>query len=110
MRRIYPNVSEVPVTHRWFGRVAMTLDHLPHIHEPAPALLTVVGCQGRGIGLQTALGEALATSIVSGDRGLLPFPVTPIRTIPFHRFRNIGAGALITFYRMLDFLDCARSA
>ena len=24
MRRIYPNVSEVPVTHRWFGRVAIT--------------------------------------------------------------------------------------
>lgn len=110
MRRIYPNVSEVPVTHRWFGRVAMTLDHLPHIHEPAPALLTAVGCQGRGIGLQTALGEALATSIVSGDRGSLPFPVTPIRPIPFHRCRNIGVGALITFYRMLDFLDSARSA
>ena len=38
----------------------MTPDHLPHIHEPEPGLVTAVGCQGRGVGLMTALGARLA--------------------------------------------------
>jgi glycine/D-amino acid oxidase-like deaminating enzyme len=105
MHRIYPALADVPVTHRWFGRVAMTLDHLPHIHEPEPGLLTAVGCQGRGIGLQTALGEAFANAFVSGDRAALPLPITPITAIPFHALRNVGVGAAIAFYRILDRLD-----
>jgi glycine/D-amino acid oxidase-like deaminating enzyme len=110
LHRAYPAVTDVPITHRWFGRVAITPDHLPHVHEPAPGLLTAVGCQGRGIGLQTALGEAIAASVVAGDRDLLPFPVMPIRPIPLHRFRHIGLGALIAFYRTLDGFETLRAA
>ena len=55
-----------PIEKRWFGRVAMTPDHLPHIHEPEQGLLAAVGCQGRGVGLMTALGERLAG--IPGER------------------------------------------
>eukprot|EP01032_Pedospumella_encystans_P003420 gene3420-4042_t len=56
LRRLYPMLGPIPITHRWFGRVAMTPDHLPHLHEPAPGLLVAAGCQGRGIGLMVSLG------------------------------------------------------
>jgi len=82
--------------------VAMTPDHLPHIHEPEPGLLAVVGCQGRGLGLMTALGARLAFYLHSGDARQLPFPVSPIRPIPFHAFRQVGVAATIAWYRMLD--------
>ena len=52
--------ADVPIEKRWFGRVAMTPDHLPHIHEPEKGLLAVVGCQGRGVGLMSALGKRMA--------------------------------------------------
>jgi glycine/D-amino acid oxidase-like deaminating enzyme len=105
MRRLYPALAGIPIERRWFGRVAMTPDHLPHIHEPAPGLLTVVGCQGRGVGMMTALGERFARYIETGDAALLPFPVNPIRPIPFHAFRQIGVAATIAWYRLLDAVE-----
>ncbi|RVB56440.1 FAD-dependent oxidoreductase, partial [Mesorhizobium sp. M7A.F.Ca.CA.002.03.2.1] len=103
--RLYPSLSGVPIEKRWFGRVAMTPDHLPHIHEPEKGLLAVVGCQGRGVGLMTALGERIAGYLQSGDARQLPFPVSPIRPIPFHAFRQVGVAATIAWYRLLDALE-----
>lgn len=103
--RLYPTLSSVPIEKRWFGRVAMTPDHLPHVHEPEKGLIAVAGCQGRGVGLMTALGERVAAYLTGGDPKSLPFPLTPIRPIPFHRFRQIGVAAAITWYRMLDALE-----
>lgn len=103
--RLYPALSGVAIEKRWFGRVAMTPDHLPHIHEPEQGLLAVVGCQGRGVGLMTALGERIATYFSSGDARQLPFPVSPIRPIPFHAFRQVGVAATIAWYRLLDALE-----
>ena len=102
LRRLYPALADVAIEKRWFGRVAMTPDHLPHIHEPEPGLLAVVGCQGRGLGLMTALGARLAFYLHSGDARQLPFPLSPLRPIPFHAFRQVGVAATIAWYRMLD--------
>ncbi|MDW6025841.1 FAD-dependent oxidoreductase [Mesorhizobium sp. BAC0120] len=102
MLRLYPALSGVPIEKRWFGRVAMTPDHLPHVHEPQPRLLAVVGCQGRGVGLMTALGERIAAYLAGGDPKSIPFPLTPVRPIPLHGFRQIGVAAASTWYRMLD--------
>jgi glycine/D-amino acid oxidase-like deaminating enzyme len=103
--RLYPALSGVAIEGRWFGRVAMTPDHLPHIHVPEPGLLAAVGCQGRGVGLMTALGKRIAGYLSSGDVRQLPFPVSPIRPIPFHAFRQIGVAATIAWYRTLDALE-----
>ncbi|WP_205926655.1 FAD-binding oxidoreductase [Rhizobium sp. P28RR-XV] len=105
MRRLYPALAGIPIEHRWFGRVAVTPDHLPHIHQPEPGLLTVVGCQGRGVGMMTALGQRFARYIETGDAAVLPFPVSPIRPIPFHAFWQIGVAATIAWYRLLDAVE-----
>ena len=102
LTRIFPALEGTPIEKRWFGRVAMTADGLPHIHEPEQGLVAVVGCQGRGVAMMTAIAEPLADFLASGDRNRLPFPVTPIRPIPFHAFRQIGVAAAIAWYRMLD--------
>ena len=105
MLRLYPALAGVPVERRWFGRVAMTPDHLPHVHTPEEGLVAVAGCQGRGVGLMTALGPRMAAYFADGDRAALPFPPTPIRPIPFHRFRRVGVAATIAWYRLLDRLE-----
>lgn len=102
MLRLYPALEGRHIEKRWYGRVAMTPDHLPHIHEPEPGLLAVAGCQGRGVGLMTAIGRHLAAYAVSGDPADLPLPITPIRPIPLHRFRMVGVAATIAWYRFLD--------
>lgn len=105
LHRLFPALAKVAITHRWFGRVAMTPDHLPHLHEPAPGLLVAAGCQGRGIGLMVSLGERLARYAASGDASALPLPITPLRAIPLHRFRRIAVAAQIARYRLLDGLE-----
>ncbi|MET3520786.1 NAD(P)/FAD-dependent oxidoreductase [Mesorhizobium abyssinicae] len=103
--RLYPALAGIAIEKRWFGRVAMTPDHLPHIHEPEKGLLAVAGCQGRGVGLMSALGKRMAGYLASGDARQLPFPLSPIRPIPFHAFRQVGVAATIAWYRMLDALE-----
>jgi glycine/D-amino acid oxidase-like deaminating enzyme len=105
MLRLYPVLSGVPIERRWFGRVALTPDHLPHIHEPEKGLIAALGCQGRGLGMMTALGSRLAAYLAGGDREHLPFPVSKIRPIPFHGFRRLGVAAAIAWYRTLDALE-----
>jgi glycine/D-amino acid oxidase-like deaminating enzyme len=105
MLRLFPALEGTAIERRWFGRVAMTPDHLPHIHEPEKGLIAIAGCQGRGVGLMTALGERVAAYLRSGDPGSIPFPLSPIRPIPLHRFRQFGIAAAISWYRMLDALE-----
>lgn len=105
MLRLYPALAEVPIERRWYGRVAMTPDHLPHIHEPEPGLIAVAGCQGRGVGLMTALGPRIAAYLETRDPEELPLPLAPIRPIPLHRFRRVGVAATIAWYRLRDGLE-----
>ena len=100
--KMFPQLAGVPITFRWCGRIAVTRDHLPHLHEPAPGLLIDMGCQGRGIGLQSAMGKAMAEYIATADAKALPFPFTPIEPIPFHGLQRVYVGAVVTWYRLTD--------
>ncbi|QCI63364.1 NAD(P)/FAD-dependent oxidoreductase [Phreatobacter stygius] len=100
--RIFPQLEGVRFDHRWCGRVALTRDFLPHIHEPEPGLVVDIGCMGRGVGLQTAMGEALADYVATGDKAALPFPVVPIQPLPFHALHKLYVSAIINWYRMTD--------
>src|SRR5438132_1844110 len=70
--RLFPQAQGTPIAFRWCGRVAITRDFLPHLHAPAPGLLIDIGCMGRGIALQTAMGQAVAAYVVTGDESALP--------------------------------------
>jgi glycine/D-amino acid oxidase-like deaminating enzyme len=99
---MYPRAAATPIAYRWCGRLAVTRDYLPHLHEPAPGLLIDAGCQGRGVGLQTAMGRAIADYVATRDPATLPLPVTPIRAIPLHGLHQAYISALIAWYRLLD--------
>jgi glycine/D-amino acid oxidase-like deaminating enzyme len=100
--KMFPQLAGVPIAFRWCGRVAVTRDHLPHLHEPAPGLLIDMGCQGRGIGLQTAVGKAMAEYIATSNAAALPMPFSPIEPIPFHGLQRAYVGAVVTWYRLTD--------
>jgi glycine/D-amino acid oxidase-like deaminating enzyme len=102
LAKMFPQAAGQPIEHRWCGRVAITRDYLPHLHEPAPGLLVDIGCQGRGIGLQTAMGRAFAQYLASGDAKALPVPITPIRGLPLYGLRRLYVGAVVNYYRMVD--------
>ncbi len=100
--RMFPAAANAPIAFRWCGRVAITRDFLPHLHEPAPGLLINIGCMGRGIGLQTSMGQAMASYLLTGKADALPLPVTGVKSFPLHQFRRLYLSAIIAWYRMRD--------
>lgn len=100
--KMYPQAKDLRIDYRWCGRVALTRDFLPHLHEPEPGLLVDIGCMGRGVGLQTAMGKAMAQYLSTGDRASLPFPVTSITPLPLHALNELYVSAIIAWYRLTD--------
>jgi glycine/D-amino acid oxidase-like deaminating enzyme len=87
LREFFPQLGPIACDYYWSGRVALTLDHVPHLHEPAPGLHAALGCNGRGVGMATAMGKVAADRLLGRPLEECPVPVSPIRPIPFHGFR-----------------------
>jgi glycine/D-amino acid oxidase-like deaminating enzyme len=100
--KLFPKAAAIPIVYRWSGHVAITRDYLPHLHEPAPGLLIDIGCQGRGVGLQTRMGQALAAYIHSGDKAELPVAPSVIKPFPLYGLRRFYVSAVIGWYRFTD--------
>lgn len=81
---LYPELAGVEWTHRWSGCVAVTEDHLPHLHEPAPGIIAALGYSGRGIAMATFMGREVAARVRGVDQELA-FSPSPIKPFRFHR-------------------------
>jgi glycine/D-amino acid oxidase-like deaminating enzyme len=101
-RHLYPALAGIAFPYHWGGRVALTTDHLPHLHAPAPGLLAALGYNGRGVAMATAMGEVIAMRLTGTPDAALPVPVTPLRPIPLHALRGLGIAALGAWYRLRD--------
>lgn len=101
---LFPRLSAAPIEYAWAGRVAMTRDHLPHVHQPAPGITAALGYNGRGVALATALGGAIADHLLDASKPL-PLKLTDIRPLPVHGLHRQYAAAMIRYYRLRDALE-----
>lgn len=99
-RLLYPQLADVPFEYRWAGRIALTRDAVPHVHEPSPNLRIVLGYNGRGVALATQMGRYLAHAIRSGES--LPFPISRIEPIPLHGLKRFYIGTAVAYYGLCD--------
>jgi glycine/D-amino acid oxidase-like deaminating enzyme len=102
-RTLWPGLGDVAWTHAWGGRLAMTRDSYPHVHEPAPGLMVVLGYNGRGVAMASRLGAQLAQRILD-PRSSFDMPITPIKTIGLHSLWPVAVRAAIVRGRFMDFL------
>lgn len=102
--RLFPNLEGVAWTHAWPGRIAVTMDELPRLATPAPGLYGIVGFNGRGVAMATALGRAAADHAVGRPAG---FPVVAAPPVPLHSLRRPMLAAAVAWYRMRDALGIA---
>jgi len=100
--RLWPALRGTAWTHGWNSRLAMTADHFPHVHEPAPGLLAYLGCNGRGVALATAMGEQLARRLIGGENAEIDLPITAIRPIRFHAAWPIAVRSAVLHGRLRD--------
>jgi hypothetical protein len=102
---LFPQLSEQPWEFHWTGRVAMTVGHLPHLHELAPGVHAGLGFNGRGVGMATLMGRFLAQRALGKSQAQIDFPITPMKPIPFHGLYRPVVRAVTEYYRLRDALE-----
>lgn len=109
LHTLFPETREVEPEYIWAGRVAMTADHLPHLHRLEGNVFAALGYNGRGVAMATVMGRLLARLAGGASPAELPYPVTPLKPIRFHALRGPAVRALIQYYRLLDARDNRRA-
>ncbi|QDL94274.1 FAD-binding oxidoreductase (plasmid) [Paroceanicella profunda] len=99
---LYPQLAGLDWPYHWGGYVAMTRDHLPHLHEIEPGLHAGLGYNGRGVAMATAMGRELARRVSGTPANALDVPTTAVTPIPFHMLRKPIVTALATWYALRD--------
>jgi glycine/D-amino acid oxidase-like deaminating enzyme len=99
--RLWPALRGIGWPMGWSGQLAVTSDHLPHVHEPHETLLACLGYNGRGVAMGTAMGRELAARVMGGA---IAMPMTSIRPIPLHGLWKPAVQPRMLLGRMRDAL------
>ena len=102
--RLFPAIKGLPWAYFWNGQLAITPDHYPHLHEPAPGVIAALGYNGRGVAMATAMGGEIARRILGASDAELNMPVTDIKPIKFHALWKTGVAARVAYGRIQDWL------
>ncbi|WP_341862900.1 FAD-dependent oxidoreductase [Gymnodinialimonas sp. 57CJ19] len=103
--RVFPQLEGVRWTHKWGGNIAVTEDHLPHLHEPQAGLIVGLGYNGRGVAMSNVMGRVMAERILGAAPKDLPFPVTKVAGIPLRNLKVMGMKHVIRWMKFLDYLE-----
>jgi glycine/D-amino acid oxidase-like deaminating enzyme len=104
-QRLWPALEGVRWTHFWNGQLAITPDHYPHLHEPAPGVFAALGYNGRGVAMATVMGGEVAKRVLGARADEIDMPITDLRPIPFHSLWRSAVAARILYGRMRDWLN-----
>jgi glycine/D-amino acid oxidase-like deaminating enzyme len=102
-RVLWPVLASARWTHAWGGRLAMTPNQHPHIHEPAEGVLICLGYSGRGVAMGTAMGAQLARRLMNRSSEF-DMPITGMKAIPLHSMWPLAVRAAVAHGRLRDFL------
>jgi glycine/D-amino acid oxidase-like deaminating enzyme len=101
----FPQLAGTRISHSWGGRVAMTLDYLPHIGEQE-GVHYALGCNGSGVTMMTCLGHKVARAILERRPiGASAYGARPLPTHPLYTGEPWFLPAVGTWYQMRDALD-----
>jgi glycine/D-amino acid oxidase-like deaminating enzyme len=105
LKSTFPILGEPRIQFRWAGYVALTTDHVPHLHELAPNLYAGLGYNGRGVAMSSMMGKLLAERVAGAREEDAPLPTTAKRRIPLHGWRATGISLAIGWKRLQDRFD-----
>ncbi len=102
IRTVFPQIGDIRPERVWDGRVAVTTDRLPHLHDLAECLHAGLGYSGRGIAMATGMGKVLAARVCGTPPEELPVPTTPVRPLPLYALGIPIARLTIAWHRWQD--------
>ena len=105
LRRMAPDLPPLRCDYAWTGMIAGTGDFLPRVWEVGQGLFAPVGCNGRGIALTTALGQALGRYLLDRRDELLPVRPTSPRPWRLHAPMRAAPALWLAQARLKDWRD-----
>lgn len=101
MVRLFPELTNVRVSHSWMGFVAYTFDQLMHTgtHD---GIHYAAGYCGSGVGMASYLGMKLGLKVLGKPEGATAFDNLPFPTRSYYTGYPWFLGAAISYYRWLD--------
>ncbi|MBW2594298.1 MAG: FAD-binding oxidoreductase, partial [Deltaproteobacteria bacterium] len=76
IHKVFPQIKDVRIEYGWFGRIAMTVNHVPRFHVFGENNISVTSFNGRGIGPGTLFGKLMAEYLLNGSHDTIPLPVS----------------------------------
>lgn len=102
LKELFPQLGEPQWQFFWGGKVALTLDHLPHVHELAPGLMAALGYNGRGVAMASRMGAAMADWAAGLPAAELPLPPSAMRPLPLQGLRRPVLAMAVGWKRWRD--------
>jgi len=101
LRRLYPALNDVRISHSWAGTVAYTFDSLMHCGEQ-DGLHYAMGYCGSGVGMASYLGKCIGQQITETGEVNIPLSKVPFKTRPFYNGTPWFLAPSIWLYRIRD--------
>ena len=99
--RVFPELSDIKVTHSWFGTVAYTFDELAHTgcHD---GIYYSMGYCGSGVSMASYLGMRLGQKVLGLPQGETAFDDLPFPTKPLYTGNPWFLPPVVSWYRWRD--------
>jgi glycine/D-amino acid oxidase-like deaminating enzyme len=101
MGEVFPELAEAPVEFAWGGRVAFTMDQMPHAGV-LDNIHYALGYGGHGVALATWLGARMGEAMAGA--GTIPRLTSPFRPVPLYGGTPWFLPLVGGYYRMRDWL------
>jgi glycine/D-amino acid oxidase-like deaminating enzyme len=102
LRELFPCLPRNTVKTFWGGRIAMTVDRLPHLHRREDGLYSWIGCNGRGLALACAMADVIADAVCGVADNQLALRPTPVSQVAFHPIVSRTARFILPYLRWQD--------
>lgn len=102
----FPQLRDIKISHSWGGKVAVTLDYLPHIGQTPQGCFYAAGCNGSGVTMMSWLGHRLARHLIEQTPlHSSPYGVSPLPGHPLYTGNTWFMPLLGSYYQLRDRID-----
>ena len=102
VRAVLPELGPVDIEGWWSGWIAKGIADGWRMHRLENGLLTVIGCNGRGVAMGVVMGRELARYILGWRESDMIMPFTPVTRYFGHAFHAPIARAMMHVYGWQD--------
>ncbi|MCK5542124.1 MAG: FAD-binding oxidoreductase [Desulfobacterales bacterium] len=106
INKVFPQINdahpEYNLEYGWFGRIAMTQNHVPRFHIFGKNNISVTSFNGRGIGQGTLFGKLMAQYFLNDSHDNIPLPVYKQKSVITRGLRGLAYEAGARAYHFIQ--------